>query len=69
MESMSWKIHKVLLDLISENMVLLVQNDKYGTIDTTYTTTMANMWLNSWQKLTHYNYKQSTMDKSVLLVN
>ena len=34
------KIHQVLLDIISDNMAALVQNDTYGAINTTYTTTM-----------------------------
>ena len=34
------KIHQVVLDGISDNIAVLVQNDKYGAINLTYTTTM-----------------------------
>ena len=34
------KIHQVVIDVISENMVALVQTDKYGAIHATDTTTM-----------------------------
>ena len=37
------KTHKFVLDGISENMDALVQTDKYGAINTTYTTTTATM--------------------------
>ena len=34
------KIHQVVLDGLSENMTALVKTDKYGAINTTYTTKM-----------------------------
>ena len=34
------KIHQVILDFIIKNMDVLVQTNKYGAINTTYTTTM-----------------------------
>ena len=44
-------------------MASLLKNDKYGAINTIYTTKMANMCLNSCQNSTHYKKKQSAMDK------
>ena len=69
MEVICWKIDKFVLDSISENMAALIQTDKYGNINTTFTTTIATMWLNSCQNPTYYKKEQRAMEKSVLMVN
>ena len=40
------KNHQVVLDRISDNMAALVQTDKYGELNTTYTTKMGYYVIN-----------------------
>ena len=49
MESIRWNNFKAVIDGINDNTAVLLQTDKYGDINTTYTTTIAIMWLNSCQ--------------------
>ena len=44
-------------------MDILVQTDKYITMNTTDTTKMTTMWLNSYYKPTHYKKKKCAMEK------
>ena len=55
--------NQVELDGISENMAALVKTDDYGAINTTDTTTIYTMRLNSCQNPTHYKRKKITMDE------
>ena len=58
------EIHKVIIDVISDNMASLVQSVKYGTINTTYSTTMGYNGIKFSLKPTHY--KKTNMSSAVL---
>ena len=62
-------IHQVVIDGISDNMATLVESGKYGSINTTGTSTNSFMLSCSHKKHIHFRITQKLMDKLSLLGN
>ena len=63
------EIHQVVLDGISDNMALLFESGKYGTINATDTGKIDFLLSCSHQKHIHFRITQQLMDKLSLLEN